>query len=260
MERRLDGRIVLVTGSTTGVGEAVARQCVAEGAHVMVHGRDADRAQQLCAELDGSADFVLGDLGEPEFCAELVARTVARFGALHGVVNNAALTTRSNLETSDAAMFDRIVAVNMRAPMLIVRAAVGHLRASGRGSIVNIGSVNALAGEPNLLAYSMAKGGLATMSRNLANSLAGDGIRINHINLGWVATPNEIALKQREGLQPGWEQQVPPVYAPIGRLLSPEEAAAHVLFWLSDDSWPANGCVYELEQYSTIGRNFTKAF
>ena len=83
---------------------------------------------------------------------------------------------------------------------------------------------------------------------------------MNHLNVGWVATPNEIALKEREGLPKGWQHQVPPEYAPIGRLLAPEEVAAHVVFWLSDESAPANGVVYELEQYSLIGRNPAKAF
>jgi NAD(P)-dependent dehydrogenase (short-subunit alcohol dehydrogenase family) len=98
------------------------------------------------------------------------------------------------------------------------------------------------------------------LTRNLANSLAGEHIRINQLSLGWIATPNEIALKQREGLAPGWEKNVPRVFAPIGRLLAPEEVAAHIAFWLSDDSAPANGVVYELEQYSHIGRNISKAF
>jgi NAD(P)-dependent dehydrogenase (short-subunit alcohol dehydrogenase family) len=180
---------------------------------------------------------------------------VDRFGGLDGIINNAALTTRSTLETTDAAFFDRMLAVNTRAPLLIIRAALPLFRQQHRGVVVNIGSINGLCGQPNLLAYSISKGGLATMSRNLANAHAVEGIRINHINLGWVATPNEIALKQSEGLPPGWETNVPREYSPRGAILTPEEAASHVLFWISDDSAPANGCVYELEQFSFIGRN-----
>ncbi len=257
-EPLLQGKVILVTGSTTGIGEATARRCVAEGARVFVHGRDEERARAVCRELGGDSHYYIGDLGDPAHCEGLVAAAVAHFGRLDGVVNNAALTTRSNLETTDAATFDRIVAVNLRAPLLIIRAAVPHFRRQGGGAVVNIGSVNALAGEPNLLAYSAAKGGLATMSRNLANALAEERIRINHLNVGWVATPNEIALKQREGLPPGWEKYVPKTYAPTGRLLAPEEVAAHIVFWLSDLSAPANGVVYELEQYSMIGRNLAK--
>jgi NAD(P)-dependent dehydrogenase (short-subunit alcohol dehydrogenase family) len=247
-----------VTGSTTGIGEATARLCVEEGGRVMVHGTNEERARAVSRELD--AGYVLADLADPTAGEQIVAATVAKYGALHGIVNNAAVTTRSTLETTDAAMFDQIIAVNLRAPLLIVRAAVPILRRQGGGSIVNIGSINGLSGEPNLLAYSMAKGGLITFSRNLANTLAAERIRVNHLSVGWVATKNEIALKQREGLPPGWQNRVPVEFAPSGRLLQPEEVASHIVFWLSDESAPANGIVYELEQYSMIGRNPHKAF
>jgi NAD(P)-dependent dehydrogenase (short-subunit alcohol dehydrogenase family) len=221
----------------------------------MVHGRDKARASAVVDDLGDAAAYVIGDLGDPRVCETVVAATVERFGRLDGVVNNAALTTRSTLEESDAVMFDRIVNVNLRAPLLIIRAAVPHFKRNGRGAVVNIGSVNALAGRANLVVYSASKGGLATLTRNLANSLAVEHIRVNQLNVGWVTSPNEIALVQREGLPPGWEKNVPKTYAPTGRLQMPAEIAQHIVFWLSDESAPANGCVYELEQYSVIGRN-----
>ncbi|MCB0131810.1 MAG: SDR family NAD(P)-dependent oxidoreductase, partial [Caldilineaceae bacterium] len=169
---RLMDKIVLVTGSTTGIGEATARLCVAEGARVMVHGRDEARAQALCAQLGDRSAYVIADLAHPDGPGDLVRATVAHFGTLDAVVNNAAVTTRSNLDTTDAALFDWIVAINLRAPMLVIQAAVEEFRRRGAGVVLNVGSINALAGEPNLLAYSAAKGGLQTMSRNLANALA----------------------------------------------------------------------------------------
>jgi len=255
MAGRMENRTILVTGSSTGVGESTARLCAAEGARVMVHGRDEARAKQVAAGLGDPAAYVIADLDDPNVGEKLVQATLDHFGALDGIINNAALTTRSTLETTDAAFFDRMLAVNTRAPMLIIRAALPHFRQQHRGVVVNIGSINGLCGQPNLLAYSISKGGLATLSRNLANAHAVEGIRINHINLGWVASPNEIVLKQSEGLPPGWETNVPLEYSPRGSITTPEEAAEHVLFWISDDSAPANGCVYELEQYSFIGRN-----
>lgn len=251
-------RVVLVTGSTTGIGEAVARRCVAEGARVMVHGLEEELAQAVCVDLGEAAAYCIGDLADPAFCDRLVHETVAAWGKLDGIVNNAALTSRATLEETDVTFFDRMIAVNLRAPLLIIRAALPALRAQGGGAIVNIGSSNALGGQPNLVAYSMAKGGLATMTRNLSNALATERIRVNQVNPGWIATPNEIQLKQREGLPPGWHLNLPPEYAPWGRLTAPEEIAGHVLFWLSDDSAPASGSVYECEQYSIIGRNFDK--
>ena len=256
----LDGRIVLVTGSTTGIGEATARLCANEGARVMIHGRDEDRARALAADLGDAASYVLGDVGDPAVCEGVVDETVKQFGAIDGVVNNAALTWRSTLEQTDAETFDRMIGVNLRAPLLIIRSALPHFLEQGGGTVVNIGSVNALAGQANLLPYSASKGGLATMTRNLANALAPKHIRVNQLNVGWVTTPNEIRLKQSEGLPEGWEKNVPATYAPSGRLLIPEQVAEHVVFWLSDRSWPANGCVYECEQYSVIGRSPQKEF
>ena len=182
----LQDKVVLITGSTTGIGEATARLAVAQGAQVMIHGRNEAAAQALCQELGSTAAYVIADLGDPESCARIVQATVARFGRLDGVVNNAAVTTRSTLETTDAALFDQIVGINLRAPILIIREAVNVFRqqaAQGRpgGAIVNIGSINALSGAPNLLAYSAAKGGLMTATQNLANALATEKIRVEYM-------------------------------------------------------------------------------
>jgi NAD(P)-dependent dehydrogenase (short-subunit alcohol dehydrogenase family) len=189
-----------------------------------------------------------------ENCAPLVAAVVKRFGGIDAVVNNAASVARSNLETTDAAFFDRMIGINLRGPLLILKAAVPEMVKRGGGTIVNIGSVNALAGGANLLDYSISKGGLATMTRNLANALATKQIRANQLNLGWVASRNEIALQMREGRPEGWNQNLPTHISPRGTILEPAEIASHVAFWLSDDSAPANGVVYELDQYSFIGR------
>ena len=257
----LKNKVLLITGSTTGIGEASARLAVAQGAQVMLHGLEEELAQQVQRDLGDQVRYVIADLIEPANCVKVVEATLAAFGRLDGVVNNAAVVTRSNLESTDAATFDRIIGINLRAPILIIREAVNAFRAQGDGgAIVNIGSINALAGEPNLLAYSASKAGLLTATRNLANALATERIRVNQLNLGWVTTPNEIALKIREGLSEGWEQNVPSHFAPSGKLLTPAEVAHHVIFWVSDASAPANGVDYVLEQYSPIGRNPHKAF
>lgn len=250
----LPDKVILVTGSTMGIGEAVARRCAGEGARVMIHGLEADRAARIAAELGGAA-FVVADLADPASAERVVAAVVDRFGRIDGLVNNAAVTTRSNLETTDAATFDHVVAVNLRAPLLLIRAAMPHFRRQGGGAVVNVGSVNALGGERNLLAYSVSKGGLMTLTRNLADAHGPDRVRINQLNAGWTLTENERRLKQAEGLPDGWETRLPTAYAPFGRIFHPEEVAAHVAFWLSDASGPVSGAIYELEQYPMVGRN-----
>lgn len=220
---------------------------------MLVHGRDSERAKAVAEAVDGT--FVVGDLEDPALPAELIETAVERFGRIDGIVNNAALTTRSNIDSTTAEVFDRILAVNVRAPLLIIREAMPHFRRQGGGVVVNVGSINALSGEPNLLAYSISKGGFQTLSRNLADAHAAEGVRINHLNVGWTLTENERRMKEEEGLGPDWESQLPVQFAPSGRIFRPEEIAAHVAFWLSDEAGPVSGAVYEIEQYPMVGRN-----
>jgi NAD(P)-dependent dehydrogenase (short-subunit alcohol dehydrogenase family) len=250
---KLKDKVIIVTGSTTGIGEAIARRCVAEGAKVLVHGRDRQRGEQLTVELGPDAHLHIDDMANPAAPQRLVEAAVGAFGKLDGLVNNAAYIVRSNLETTDAALFDRVMAINARAPMLMIKAALSYLK-QAHGSVVNIGSINAYTGEPRQLAYSMSKAALMTMSRNLANVLAPEHVRVTHFNVGWVITPNEYKLKMTEGLSEGWSDRPEPEHVPSGRMTQPEEIAAHAIFWLSDESRPISGSVIELEQYPIIGR------
>lgn len=258
MERLVQEKVILVTGSTTGIGEFVARRIVSEGGRVMVHGRSEPRAAEIVEELGEAAAYTLGDLQDPEVAAQLVDATIDRFGRLDGLVNNAALLTRSNLDNTDVDLFDRLVAVNLRAPLLLSQAAVEQFRKQGGGVIVNVGSINALGGEKNLLVYSMTKGAMMTMTRNLSAYLAHEGIRINQINVGWTLTENEKEIKIQDGLEEGWWNNIPKEHAPFGRIFSPDEVAAHVVFWLSDKAGPVNGSIFEIEQWPLVGQNASK--
>jgi NAD(P)-dependent dehydrogenase (short-subunit alcohol dehydrogenase family) len=230
---------------------------VAEGARVLVHGIDATAGARTVAELGSAAVLHLEDLVAPEAGERIVAAALRAFGRVDAVVNNAALVARSTLATASAAGFDRMMAINVRAPLLLIQAAWPELRAR-RGCIVNIGSINALSGEATLLDYSVSKGALQTLSRNLANAHAADGVRCNHLNVGWVLTEREHAMQVAEGQPPDWHERLPAVFAPSGRLLRPEEVAAAAAYLLADESGPVNGAVIELEQYSLHGRNPVK--
>ena len=122
--------------------------------------------------------------------------------------------------------------------------------------MINIGSVNAHSGEPNLMPYAVSKGALMTLSRNLGDTLhREDGVRVNQINPGWVLTENEAQRKREHGLADDWYKDIPPVYAPSGRILWPEEIAACCAWLLADECGPVSGQVFDLEQYPFIGRN-----
>ena len=253
----LDQKIILVTGSTTGIGAAIARACARAGAKVMIHGRDQDRAKALVQELgDDRTHYVLGDLSDADFSEKVVDETVRHFGRIDGLVNNGAIAHPVTfIEDCDAKTFDAIAAINLRSPILSTRRAVKYFRQQGSGTVLSIGSINAYCGQSDLLLYAMFKGALMTMTRNLANTLGPEKIRFNQINVGWTLTENEIALKKKEGLPDDWPSKVPQAFAPFGSLLTPENVAEHAVFWLSDASYPVTGSVCEVETYPIIGRN-----
>lgn len=255
---RLHGKVIVVTGGTSGIGKAIAEACVREGARVLVHGIDRAQGEDVVAALGDRASLHLDDLIEPDAAPRIVSAALAAFGRIDGLVNNAAVVARSNLTTTSAAFFDRVMAINVRAPLLLIQAALTELKRT-RGCVLNIGSINAYSGEPELLDYSLSKGALQTLSRNLANAHAGDGVRVNHFNVGWVLTPREYELQVKLGQPADWPQRVPKVFAPSGRLLSPEEIAAASIYWLGDESGPVTGTVLELEQFPVIGRNPVKS-
>lgn len=247
----LDSKVALVTGSTSGIGRGIALRLASLGARVLVHGRDEEGARQTLDAISaagGEADWHRADLAEAAACAGLVARAVERFGALDVLVNNAALTTRGDIEHASLDVIDSILAVNLRAPMLLIQAAIPHMRARGGGSIVNIGSINAYIGEPKLCPYSVSKGGLMTLTKNAAATLNRDRIRVNQINVGWTLTEGEHKVKRLEGKGEDWLTEAVAT-RPWGRLLSPEDVANAVEYFATDRSALVTGSVMDLEQF-----------
>lgn len=253
---RLENKVIIITGSTTGIGKAIAVKCVAEGARVIIHGLEQDMGNDVYNEIsDDKAALHIEDISNEGAAARLVALAIKRFGKLDAVVNNAATVVSSNIHTTDISFFEKVLAVNVLAPFALIKAALAELT-STRGCVLNIGSVNAYSGEPNLFAYSVSKGALMTMSRNLGDTLHREnGVRVNQINPGWVLTETEIRRKREHGLADNWYTDIPDVYAPAGRILYPHEIAAAAIYWLSDECGPISGQVVELEQHPFIGRN-----
>lgn len=255
---RLKNKVIIVTGSTSGIGKAIAERAVAEGARVLIHGIDRAAGEGVVAALGANAALHLDDLLDPASAQRIVDAAQRAFGRLDAVVNNAALVARSTLATTTAETFDRMMAINVRAPLLLIQAAFAHLKAN-RGCVLNIGSINALSGEATLLDYSMSKGALQTMSRNLANAHAHEGVRVNHFNVGWVLSDREYHMQIAEGQPADWPERIPKTFAPSGRIMKPEEIAAAAVYWLGDESYPVSGAVVDLEQYSLYGRNPVKS-
>ena len=256
---RLKDKVIIVTGSTTGIGKAIAKRCVAEGAKVVIHGLEQDLGEEVLAEIGTQhAVFHQEDITSETCPDNLVNLAVKTFGKIDAVVNNAALVIASDIHNTDRAFFQKVLDINTIAPFLLIQKALPELIKS-KGCVLNIGSINAWSGEPNLLAYSVSKGAIMTLTGNLGDSLMREyGVRVNQINPGWVLTERESERKKLHGLSDTWYEELPSIIAPSGRILRPEEIAAACIFWLSDESGPVSGQVLTLEQHPMIGRNLPK--
>ena len=243
---KMKDKVCLVTGSTCGIGEAIARLFLAEGASVLVTGMEGSLVWNPAHDAEHT-HLMYSDLSDAETPRRLVDAALERFGRLDVLVNNAASVERFNAAATTAEVFDRMMAINVRAPLLLCKEAFASLKQSG-GCILNIGSINGYCGQADLLPYSISKGALHTMSRNLADAWAADRIRVNHFVLGWILTQNEYKLKLREGLGENWQFDTPVDAVPFRTMTNPEAIAAAALDWWSGDSWPLSGNSVELEQ------------
>ena len=237
---RLDGRVVIVTGSTQGVGEAVVLHAAREGAAgVVLCGRSEDKGRAVAkriVELGSTAEFVQADLSVPDDCRNIVRRCEERFGRVDGLVNAAADTNRGTIDDTTVEFWDYQFAVNVRAPFLLTQECVRIMkRQKIAGSIVNILSVAAYCGMDILCSYSSTKGALSTFTKNTANALRQHRIRVNGINLGWTDTPNEQVVQQKQGSPDNWLETAEKT-SPFGRLIKPDDVARLCMYLLSDDS------------------------
>lgn len=251
---RLDNKIAVVTGGTQGLGAAIASFFADAGiAGIVTCGRNVENGLRVAHEITErtkvATEFVEADLADVEQCRKVIYRAEETFGRIDILVNAAALTDRGNLLTTTPDLFDKIFAINVRAPFFLMQAAASvMIKRDIAGSIVNIGSASEHAGQPFIAAYCASKGALATLTRNSAYALLRNRIRINQLDIGWMASDGENRI-QREyhGAEPDWaaraaEQQ------PFGRLLSPVEVAKAVTFLASEDSGMMTGSVIHFDQ------------
>jgi NAD(P)-dependent dehydrogenase (short-subunit alcohol dehydrogenase family) len=248
----LEGRVALVTGSSSGIGKGIALHLASLGASVFVTGRDEKRGKATVREITeaGSrAAFANLDLIEADNCQALVDKVLGEFGCLDVLVNNAAITTRGDARSTSVDEWDAILAINLRAPFFLIQAAIAPMEQQGGGSIINIGSINAYIGEPKLTAYSASKGGLMTLTKNVAAQLNQVKIRVNQLNVGWTFTEGEDKVKkEEEGKGDDWLEEAEAT-RPFGRLLLPKDIAYAVGYFASDASACITGSVLDLEQF-----------
>jgi NAD(P)-dependent dehydrogenase (short-subunit alcohol dehydrogenase family) len=249
--QRLDGRVLVVTGGTHGLGATIAARAARLGAAgIVTCGRDATRGEAVRRELEAlgcDAVFVPAEFADEAACRSVVAACEERFGRLDGLVNAAGLSTRGTLDDTSVELWDRLFAVNVRAPFILMQEAARLMRRHGGGSIVNIITMASHGGEPVLTAYASSKGALGTLTRSAGYQLQPDRIRVNGLNIGWTATEGEHAVQTETGKPDDWLAAAD-AGAPLGRLLRPEDIAPMVTYLLSDAAAIVTGSVIDFDQ------------
>jgi NAD(P)-dependent dehydrogenase (short-subunit alcohol dehydrogenase family) len=259
LKKQFAGKIAVVTGGTQGLGEAVARLLAERGAAgIVIVGRNARRGKAIASEMTEAGTptrYVQADLGKIEDVRKVMAEADKAFGRVDVLVNVAALTERGTILNTSPELFDRMFAINARAPFFLMQDAAKIMRREKTpGAIVNILSMSGHGGQPFISAYSGSKGALATLTRNIAFSLMPDHIRVNGLNIGWMDTPGEHVIQMRyhtndaEWLKGAEKNQ------PFGRLLKPTEVARAVAYLASDESGMMTGSIIDFDQ-QVLGSN-----
>jgi NAD(P)-dependent dehydrogenase (short-subunit alcohol dehydrogenase family) len=249
----LRNKTLLVTGSTQGLGLCIADMAVECGvSRLILTGRNAERGEAAAAKLSAGGTrcwFVESDLSLPGAPVQLFADAQRLAGDIDLLVNSAGLTNRAGFLDGNLDTWETLFSINARAPFFLMQQVIKELLdRNAQGSIVNILSMNAYCGTPELAIYAATKGALSTLTKNAANSFLSAGIRVNGINMGWAATDAEMQMQAETlGKGNGWIEEVSR-QMPLKRMLRPEEVARVALFLLSDMSIPMTGVSLDVEQ------------
>jgi NAD(P)-dependent dehydrogenase (short-subunit alcohol dehydrogenase family) len=251
---QMEGKIAVVTGGTQGLGASVAELFAKRGASgIVICGRSREKgeakARAVQEETDARVVFVPADLSRVDDCRAVIAKADAEFGRVDALVNAAAITDRGTIINTSPDLFDTMFAVNVRAPFFLMQDTIKLMRRDHvEGTIVNICSMSAKAGQPFIAAYCASKGALATLTENTAYALLMNRIRVNALNIGWMASEGEDRTqKQYHDANPNWLAEAA-AQQPFGRLIDPTEVARAVAFLSSDESGLMTGSVINYDQ------------
>ncbi|WP_439605215.1 SDR family oxidoreductase [Shinella sp.] len=251
---RLDGKIAVVTGGTQGLGATIARLFAERGAAgLVICGRNAAKGEAKAKEISGATGvatlYVKADLAVVEDARAVIAACDAAFGRVDALVNAAAITDRGTILDTSPELFDRMFAVNVRAPFFLMQEAITVMRREKtEGTIVNIGSMSAKAGQPFIAAYCASKGALETLTKNTAYAVLRNRIRVNGLNIGWMASEGEDRIQHEfHGAADDWLAKAA-ASQPFGRLVDPAEVARACAYLSSPESGLMTGSVICFDQ------------
>ncbi|TDF99670.1 SDR family NAD(P)-dependent oxidoreductase [Paenibacillus piri] len=231
----LRDRTVIVTGGSRGIGAAIVEQFVLGGANVAI--ADVDAQGEKLAErwrVEGhDVRFYRCDVSSGESIRKLMEAVEQDYASVDVLVNNAGIFPRGDLQSTDEALWDRVIGINLKGVYLMCQAVSPLMIRQEKGVIINIGSMHSAKGEDNTMAYAVSKGGLITLTRNLAHALSKHRIRVNCVHPGWVASEGEVA--RWESMGSDMDKMQPAIQAiPLGRMQTGTDIAHTVVFLSSD--------------------------
>ena len=249
----LEGKVAVITGSTQGLGEAIAHLFAARGvAGLVITGRNAARGAGVKAALEAkgvNTIFVAADLTDQQDTAKIIPAADKAFGRVDILVNSAGITDRGTIWDTSPELFDRMFAVNVRAPFFLMQDALKLMRREKiQGSITNIISMSGHGGQSFITAYCASKGALITLTKNVASAVMNHRIRVNGLTIGHMNTPGEDRIMRTyHGAQDGWLEGAEKT-KPFGRLLEVDEVARAVAFLSSAESGMMTGSIIDFDQ------------
>jgi hypothetical protein len=249
----MDGKIAVVTGSTQGLGEAIAHLFADRGVTgLVIAGRNARNGARVKADLERKGVrtvFVEADLAKMDDTRKLIAACDKEFGRVDALVNSAAITDRGTIWDTTPELYSRMFDINVRAPFFLMQDALHLMRKSkSKGTIVNIISMSGHGGQSFITAYCASKGALITLTKNVAFSVMRYHIRVNGLTIGWMDTPGEDRImKTYHAAEAGWLKKAEEG-RPWGRLLKPEEVARAVAYLSSEESGLMSGSIIDFDQ------------
>lgn len=247
--RDLEGKVIVISGGTKGVGRAAAEAFGKAGANVVIGGRDKEAAMKtlhIIRTYDSDGIFVSTNLENVGDCKKLFDEAVREYGKIDGFFNYAGVTPVSPLDTCDESTFDYVMDVNFKAAFFCCQHAINYMRENGGGSIVLTGSAHAWSGQKDRAAYACSKGVLLTLMEHIAHNYASEQIRCNYLTLGWTPTEGEVSLRNSQGETEAQLRKRAAKILPMGRMLERADYTDALVYLMSDSSKMMTGSNFRI--------------
>lgn len=249
LEKKLAGKVIVVSGGTKGVGKAAAEEFAKQGASVVIGGRDEESALKsirIMKTYGSEGLFVYTDLNRVSDCKKLFDEAYKMFGKIDGFFNYAGITPVSPLDTCDEETFDSVMDINFKSCFFCCQQAIKYMRMNGKGSIVLTGSAHAWGGQKDRAAYACSKGVLRILMEHISHNYASEQIRCNYLTLGWTPTEGEVTLRNSQGESEAQLRKRAADILPMGRMCERTDYLDGLVYLMSDGSSMMTGSTFRI--------------